>query len=254
MNNVIIVIPVYRPFSETERKSFEQALRILGKYDISILHPVKLDIDSIMDKYAGMANISETVLDDSNFASVQSYSDLLLTTEFYDLYKDYEYMLIYQLDAWVFRDELQMWADKGYDYVGAPWIPTEYYWKRTWGMLVQNIRKLFPVNVYRIPHCLKYFAVGNGGFSLRKISTMRQITVDDREIIDKCRYFEDWYISLVASRTHKLKIPDYHEALKFSFEQSLSHCYSLNHKELPFGCHYWSRPKNYERFWHRFIS
>lgn len=254
MDRVIIVIPFYRPFTDTERKSFEQGLRILGKYEISLLHPERMDISGIMEQYAGQAKITEKAIDNRHFTSIQSYSDLLLTTEFYDLYSDYDYMLIYQLDAWVFRDELQMWVDKGYDYIGAPWIPTEYWWKRTWGMLVQSIRKLFPVNVCRIPHCMKYFAVGNGGFSLRKISTIRQITIDDREIIDKCGYYEDWYISQVASRTHSIRIPDYHEALKFSFEQSLKHCWSLNRHELPFGCHYWSNPKKYERFWHRFIK
>ena len=39
-------------------------------------------------------------------------------------------MLIYQLDAYVFKDELLNWANKGYDYIGAPWLP----WKN--GILV----------------------------------------------------------------------------------------------------------------------
>lgn len=254
MNKVIIVIPIYRPFTETERKSFEQGLLILNKYDINLLHPKGLDVSGILKEYQGKATLTEKAIEDHHFTSVGSYSDLLLTTYFYDLYSEYDYMLIYQLDAYVFRDELQMWVDKGYDYIGAPWVPTEYYWKRICGMPWQAIRKLFPVKLTRIPHCMKYFAVGNGGFSLRNIHTIRQITIDDREIIEQCNYYEDWYISQVASRTHNLRIPDYHEALKFSFEQSLSHCYSLNNRELPFGCHYWSNPKKYQRFWHRFIS
>ncbi len=253
MSSVIIVIPIYRPFTDTEKISFEQGLKVLGKYGISLLHPKKFDVSSILEQYGGMASLSEMAIDDCHFTGVASYSDLLLTPYFYDLYSQYDYMLIYQLDAYVFRDELDKWLEKGYDYVGAPWVPSEYYWKRIVGMPWQAIRKLFPVRLTDIPHCMKYFAVGNGGFSLRKISTIRQITVDDSAIIGQCRYYEDWYISQVASRTHKLNIPDYHEALKFSFEQSLSHCYSLNHRELPFGCHYWSNPKYYSRFWYRFI-
>lgn len=253
MSSVIIVIPIYRSFTDTEKISFEQGLKVLGKYRISLLHPRKFDVSSIIKQYGDRGNLSEMSIDDCHFTSVASYSDLLLTPYFYDLYSQYDYMLIYQLDAYVFRDELYKWIEKGYDYIGAPWIPSKYYLKCIVEKPWQAIRKLFPVKLTNIPHCMNYFAVGNGGFSLRKISTIHQITIDDSAIIRQCCYNEDWYISQVASRTHKLNIPNYHEALKFSFEQSLSHCYSLNHRELPFGCHYWSKPKNYSRFWHRFI-
>lgn len=255
MKKVIIVVPIYRPLTDTERQSLEQLLRVLGHYPIDLLHPERLPVGDIMAQYGQGKQLTETVLPDSNFRSVQSYSDLCLTESFYDLYGSYEYMLIYQLDAWIFSDQLQAWVDRGYDYVGAPWVPTEYYYKKFVGMLHQRLRKCFPVDIYHIPHCMKYFAVGNGGFSLRRISTMKAIMHDDRDIISQLngRYYEDWYISQVATRTHQLNIPDWRTALQFSYEQALSHCYELNHKELPFGCHYWSNPKNYKRFWHRFI-
>lgn len=32
-------------------------------------------------------------------------------------------MLVYQLDAYAFKDELFFWASLGYDYIGAPWMP-----------------------------------------------------------------------------------------------------------------------------------
>ncbi len=35
-------------------------------------------------------------------------------------------MLIYQLDAYVFKGEWLFWANQEYDYIGAPWIP----WKK----------------------------------------------------------------------------------------------------------------------------
>lgn len=31
--------------------------------------------------------------------------------------------MIYQLDAWVFNDELSSWCSLGYDYIGAPFFP-----------------------------------------------------------------------------------------------------------------------------------
>ena len=31
-------------------------------------------------------------------------------------------MLIYQLDAFVFQDDLAYWCQQNYDYIGAPWL------------------------------------------------------------------------------------------------------------------------------------
>lgn len=252
--DVVIVIPVYREFTKTERISFERCVDILQNYPINILHPEKFSCEKIIKEYGNRVCITTTALPDKHFTGIDSYNDLLLTEDFYNLYSEYEFMLIYQLDAYVFKDSLEEWINKGYDYVGAPWIPTLYYYKKTIGMLHQWVCKLRPIDIYSIPHCFKYFAVGNGGFSLRRIETMRQIIKDDKDIIAKCKYNEDWYISQVATRTHKISIPHWREALQFSFEHSLTNCYRLNNKQLPFGCHYWDHPKYYNLFWHKFIK
>jgi hypothetical protein len=36
-----------------------------------------------------------------------------LSASFYERFLDTKYILIYQLDAFVFKDELQEWCDKG---------------------------------------------------------------------------------------------------------------------------------------------
>lgn len=46
----------------------------------------------------------------------------MLTKEFYLRFRQWEYLLIYQLDAYVFQDELMDWCNKGYDYIGAPFL------------------------------------------------------------------------------------------------------------------------------------
>ena len=250
---VIIIIPLYRELTEMETISVERGIKILHKYPFNILHPESFCVTDLIQKYKGKADITETALPDKHFSSIHSYSDLLLTESFYNLYHEYEYMLIYQTDAYVFEDRLEEWLHKGYDFVGAPWIPSIYWYKKIVGVLHQKICKRLKCDIYNIPHCFKYFAVGNGGFSLRKIDTMRQIMADDKEIIKNCNYNEDWYISQVATTTHKLSIPNWKEALSFSFEHSLNHCYRLNGYQLPFGCHYWNTPKNYKTFWNRFI-
>ena len=59
--------------------------------------------------------------DDRFFRNPVTYSRLLTMAGFYECFKRYEYMLVAQLDAWVFSDRLDFWCGKGYDYIGAPW-------------------------------------------------------------------------------------------------------------------------------------
>lgn len=80
--------------------------------------------------------------DDKWFESVSTYSVFMLTKEFYEKFTSYEFLLIYQLDAWVFRNELEYWCAQGYDYLGAPWFKDA---------------------------TTMYSKAGNGGFSLRNV-------------------------------------------------------------------------------------
>ena len=73
---------------------------------------------------------------------------LWMSKQFYFRFlPNYKYMLIYQLDAWVFTDNLQEWCDKGYDYIGAPFLSI--------------VKKNSPRVIFK--------GVGNGGLSLRRI-------------------------------------------------------------------------------------
>lgn len=252
-NSVIIVVPVYRQFTKEEKASFEQLIKILGKYPIDLLHPKSFAVDSIKKS---VPSVTDTPMDDAWFKGRMEYNKLCLSPDFYRHYSEYSYMLIYQLDAWAFRDELLDWVKKGYDYVGAPWVPKDYYYKWYVERHARLVRNLFPRKLMNIPHYIRNFSAGNGGFSLRKIKTMITITEDDKDIIRKVIEHdmgEDEYISHIASRTHKLNIPDWKTALAFAFERAPKHCYRLNKNKLPFGCHSWDRTRRYA-FWSQFIK
>ena len=51
----------------------------------------------------------------------QGYNEMMMSEKFYELFSDYEYILICHVDAWLFRNELVEWCRKGYDHVAAPW-------------------------------------------------------------------------------------------------------------------------------------
>ena len=173
-------------------------------------------------------------------------------------------MLIYQLDAYVFEDELLYWANRGYDYIGAPWVPMK-------SKILHNSRERYCLllRYYFYKQIgsnkakkLKYhwLQVGNGGFSLRRISKFIKLTQHYREKIcslldDNCEFYpEDLLLhNEITDRKYRLKKPAYRIALKFSMEMNAEWCYDYNGKQLPFGCHAWYH-KDYISFWSQIIK
>ena len=96
-----------------------------------------------------------------------------------------------------------------------------------------------------------WFHVGNGGFSLRKISKMIAVTEHYKAIIDKCMadsnsfFPEDVFLLLnTHDKEVHLKRPSYKLAMKFAIEQIPAWSYRANGCQLPFGCHNWTHPEN----------
>ena len=117
----IIVIPVYKDVLDTnEYKSLSQCLKILYKHPICLIGPEDLNYsvyNEVFSKYGVKFDIE--TFDSNYFKSVAGYNKLMLSRFFYERFSSYKYMLIYQLDAYVFKDELDYWCDKDYDYIGA---------------------------------------------------------------------------------------------------------------------------------------
>ena len=155
MKEVVVVIPVYtEELTPFEQISLAQAQKVLARYDICFMAPERMRA-SLTAK-----GMRAEFWPDACFANVVGYSKLLLTPEFYERFAEYEYMLIYQLDAFVFSDRLESFCDMGYDYIGAP-LP---YWSG------------WPYRMY---------LVGNGGLSLRKISSCIRVARDKSAIYEK---------------------------------------------------------------------
>ena len=219
----VIIVPAYKPqVSEDERQSLIRLRSVLGKYDIRLVCPEGMDVQEYSFPL-GETWITER-FDAKHFADRMAYGKLLNSVEFYERFSDYEYMLVYQTDCWVFRDELDMWCDKGYDYIGAPFFVKWF-----------SDRGLF---------------VGNGGFSLRKIDS---IITYLKKFLGKGLPHEGTDDGFFAANFDKsLNIPTPQEASLFSLEVSPSIQYRQNGNKLPFGCHAYKR---YDwGFWKQFID
>lgn len=262
----IIVIPVYKPLpDETDIMSLRQCVDVLGKHKMCLVCPQELDVTVYTEQMNHAVRIER--FEEKYFQNIQGYSDLMKGRFFYERFKSYRYMLIYQLDAWVFEDQFDYWCRKGYDYIGAPWF-------QDWGDHESGY---------------ELFRVGNGGFSLRKVSKFLKITDSSQKLyslwqllkthrkelggIYKCwREYcsisnklgvfmmqknnrpEDLFFCCDLMGTNlELSTPDCQEASLFSIEVSPQYVFNeINKGKLPFGCHAWRRYQ-YEFFWSKFI-
>ena len=100
-----------------------EAKKVFSKYPIILVVPD----DMPKEKYPIGKGIFYEVVPGCMLQSVGTYNQMMVERDFYKRFVEYEYILIYQLDAFVFRDELEQFCDYGYDYIGAPWIKGSKY-------------------------------------------------------------------------------------------------------------------------------
>ena len=254
MNVVKVIIPVYRtPLSELEERSLAQACQVLGAYPLVVIHPESLDPGDLATRYPAL---TFTSFADHFFQGISGYNRLMLSAIFYERFLDSTYILIYQLDAYVFRDELASWCAKEYDYVGAPWLCKPIYRLpliSTWMRILRG----YAHSRGRLSKQDLYGKIGNGGLSLRRVESHYRATICLNARIQyyleqkRCHFYNEdvfW-----ATEKTGFSYPPAREAIYFSFDKYPAYCYRLTGKRLPFGCHSWYKRKM-KRFWKPIIG
>lgn len=247
MNKFCIVIPVYKGELDCiEEISLKRLNTIIGdkNYDAYLVHPENLNLDLYYQYYKNLKSIS---FNPGYFESTATYSQLCMNYDFYNSFSNYEYMLIYQLDCYLFYDAIEEWCNKGYDYIGGPILSTDCGWDT---IKKHNEKKKKGYQPY----------VGNGGFSLRKIETFKDICDPNGELRktynltdDKLAKvaFEDKYFCNDLYEYYKLDIPNWKEAFEFGIDMSVDVIYNFfKLNPNPMGIH--SIDKNI-RWWKKVI-
>lgn len=222
----IIIVPVYKEhLSSDEAASLIQLRKVLGEtHDVSLVCPKSLNVAEYLNIWQIEKALRIDRYDDKNFVSWLAYGKFMTLPEIYKKYqKDYEYMLVYQLDGWVFRDELQEWCDKGYDYIGGL--------------------------EFDVPNMMYNRLFYNGGVSLRKISAMLKYIKKNSDEFLRDRYWDDRYFS--RNYNNVLNTAPGYEAVLFCLDQFPSQFYSETRK-IPCFAHAWKR-YNYD-FWKQVIN
>ncbi|MCI6086302.1 MAG: hypothetical protein MR711_08670 [Selenomonas sp.] len=230
MKEVVVVVPVYREERTLfEQVSLNQLHRVLGRYPIVLLAPERLR--GFLQKTGERAEF----FPNEDFEGRLAYSRLMLSERFYERFLDYEYLLIYQLDAFVFHGNLSAFCARGFDYWGAP-MPYSY-WTAS------------PAHI------------GNGGFSLRRVRACLDMTRRKTEIYERTglqdvfEASEDCFWGYCGKHPAlPFTVPSVREALTFAIEFDVAHVWrKIKQGQFPFGCHAWPRSQ-YFALWRPLIA
>ena len=95
--------------------------QMLAKWPHVIIAPEDLELEGMEQicPDTEIVRVSDEWLGRRN--GIAGYNKMMFSEEGYD------YILICHNDAWIFRDELEEWCNKGYDCVAAPWVRRAVY-------------------------------------------------------------------------------------------------------------------------------
>lgn len=266
-----IVIHIYKPkLNEFEIISVRNCIEVLNKYPIKYVAPLSLDISWYSSKFK-LNESSVLRFENKYFKCLKGYNRLMTSLKFFHSFIGYDYILIHHADAWVFRDELDYWCKKGYDYIGAP---------------------IYEYDGTISPPDKNYIGVGNGGFSLHKVSSAIKVLTTFKQVYHFSESLKWWrrynwkgrlyyfvYLMRIAFRlggnAHywlnyiklnedifwgkyvpesfpDFRVAPFEEAYKFSMEYNAEKLINLNKEKLPFGTHQWYKGDFY-KFWAQYL-
>ncbi|QYM80497.1 hypothetical protein K0B96_07785 [Horticoccus luteus] len=236
-----------------EKIALEQCCRVLAHHPIHLICPEGLDVSAYRQITPAL---QYDFIPPQWLASYRSYNRLKILPYLYRRYADFEYLLTYELDAFVFRDELLEWCAQGWDYIGAPWFDLN----------TSGVTTASPTGV------------GNSGFSLRRTDAMLRVLRSFGHVIPASTVVADWKragrISLgsfwllfsrltyrnnffallndfegnedafwgqfAARRFPWFRVAPCDVAKRFSFEVNAPRLHRELGCTLPFGCHKWT--------------
>lgn len=232
--------------SDYELISLRRLQEVFTKRPIYLIHPRGMSTEAFTVE---VPDINLLPVDPSWMKTYRDYNRLKLSSELYEKFIGFDYMLCVELDAFVFKDNIDEWIASGYSYIGAPWVS-------------------------RGKNGTHLGYVGNGGFSLRKVddhlrvvrswkkvrlpanfpvgSALKKLLLLIRHEIMLGRYrFYDQntqpinedliWCTVVPKQFSWFTIPDASTAVAFSIEKEPRYCMSLLKGSLPTGCHAWWR-------------
>jgi hypothetical protein len=225
----VVLIPVYKETLDSDEFfSVKISLRHLKKFEVFFIGPEQLNLDYYKIHFP---RIKYKSFSKDYFNNINSYNKLLTSEYFYHSFNLYDYMLILQTDAILLKNELQMWVDSGYDYIGAPW-PNGY------SLTLQTVK----ISIENGILCNTF--VGNGGLSLRNINSCINLIQEFPDLAFNWQtsgHAEDLFFSFMATLSDFFRTPNFKVAAKFAHDIEPEYLSNFIDKKFPFGVHAWAK-------------
>lgn len=266
-NCLCVIIPVHKPdITMEEEISLNACKRQLIDYDCYLVFPDGMNIKTYVSIFD---NLLLKPVDSKWLSSLELYNKMKLSLAFYEMFRDYKFMLTYELDAYIFNANFNETKVFSFDFIGAPLFR---------GYLTA------PPDAPFIPGC-------NSGFSIRNIESctnvlrslgryrshwriyrcflskfpwfrlqLDRLTKGHYDIFLNGKlgfYFASDHINedqvwsqIIPKLFSSFTVADSLSSLRFSFEHNPERLLDSNAGQLPLGCHGW--PK-YLNFWKKYI-
>jgi hypothetical protein len=229
--NCVIGVPVYRDWMTPLETVCLLRLRHFFRDDVVLIAPEGLRLDAYQSLWP---ELRCERFAPAYFGSVLSYNKLMLEPQLYARFSSHEWLLIHQLDAFLFHGDLQPFCEMTFDYFGAPWLPAQ---------LVHP----FIHKGYFLKLLGTRVSVGNGGLSLRRLGATLELLTTSGAKPQHWAANEDGFFAYWGVKSRKFKSCPFDIAARFAFEAQPETLYAMNGNTLPLGCH--GLPKYSQKFY-----
>lgn len=204
--------------------------------NLYLILPDNINLDKFWNNYINpilndkqiYTNIKYWIFDKVVFSSLNAYNNMLsLNQNFYgNFINDYNYMLTYQLDGYIFDNQLEYFLNKEYDYIGGYYLP-----------VYANLIKYNEYENINTEHHL----IMNSGVSLKKLSfCIESIQQNYKNFIEGIEFNnihayindDDFFSIFYTTEVNTL------DSIRFSLNYSGAEThYAINNFQYPFCCH-----------------
>lgn len=248
-----VAIPLYKPeLSAAEKISIDRTVDVLAGRPLFLVGPARLSahLDALCQRYR--PRLQFKTFEDRFFAGIKGYNALMRSKDFYEAFSDHSHVLISQTDALVLSDQLDLWCERGFSYIGAPWFvggseprkPLEFLGVGNGGFSLRSVADFLRVlnTPKRIPNFIKSRAGAKTGLLQvpRRLKHERWFAYNVEPFFPTSNEDQFWGV-LVPAVFPFFRVPRPEEAVAFAFEVAPRLLYELNGHQLPFGCHAWER-------------
>ncbi|WP_216904247.1 DUF5672 family protein [Synechococcus sp. CCY 9618] len=276
----VVVVPLHTfQLPRNETRALLNAFSKLKNFEFILLHKASQSpagfLKDLSIAASAQLRVSTRSVPDGDLASVAAYNQLLMRADFYEMFAAWDYILVFQLDAWIFNDSLCDWLVKGYTYVGAPWTgelgeDTPDTGVGNGGLSLRAVDGMIRILRSRAFHSSPVFRSSDLAFRLKLFTRYGDFPVRRRPLLFlkrlgaffamscgwrntlrhyvNCQVQEDHFFGIYAPHVYPwMLIPGLWEAACFSIETNPRATHARISPSTPLGCHAWE--KHDKAFW-----